>query len=97
MQRTRAAGQTLTVGELREALASLDDNSDVTAHGRYIELALTSAVSLELAPDVSAPDDDDFAVLMAFVYSIATRTVSAAALRKRANELLQEYGYQNVP
>jgi hypothetical protein len=97
MIRMKSAGQSLTVGELREAISHLDDNADVIAHDRRIALALASAVSLELDPDVSAPDDDDFAVLMAFIYSIATRTVSAAALRKRANELLQEYGYQNVP
>jgi hypothetical protein len=94
MVRVKAAGQTLTVGELREALSGLDDNADVIAHDRRIALALTSAVSLELDPDVAARDEDDFDVLMSFVrmadeLTASSNTLSVTTLRKHAREIYE--------
>jgi hypothetical protein len=53
----KAAGRTLTVGELRGVLADLDDNAEVLAHEKLIMCAEAGAASLELDCDVAVEED----------------------------------------
>ena len=83
----------MTVGELREALAGLDDNAEVLAHDRPLRLAITGVAALELDPDVSIYED----ALMAFrdtLESIANGGAGYARLadvRKMAAVILEDF------
>ena len=94
MTAMRAAGQVLTVGELREMLVGLPDSDGVYAHGMPIMRA-------EAGSDVLLDDDADMeekdqalADLLEFVRRLADdKTLNLKAARGLAADLAEEYGH----
>ena len=89
--RFRAAGQTLSVGELREALAPLDEHAAVyLSDGAPLVVADNGTMALGL--EMGAADRDDMLeALSAFVIEIGDGDIKGAQIRKRAIELTTEY------
>jgi hypothetical protein len=87
----KAAGRTLTVGELREALAGLDDNVPVTTSGRVPALEVeTRSTEVEIGNQADAA-----AVLevIEWVIGVADGEYSSAtAAREAAAALLERTG-----
>ena len=87
----KAAGRTLTVGELREALAGLDDNVPVTALGDCQPVLAARPEPGGLFLDVM--DQDGIAEVVEWVIAVAGGDYSSAtSAREAAEELLQRTG-----
>lgn len=93
MMTVKAAGLTLAVGELREALAGMDDNAAVTAHDRPVMIAVSSVADLELDPDVELDVDAlaEFRDLLERIANGGAGATRLADVRKEAARLLADY------
>jgi len=99
--RLRAAGRTLTLGELRLALEDCssplfgwDENAPVTVNGCYIEVADGSPSGMEFQSG-QALDAEELGETLAeahdLIRQIADGDLKGVAIRKRCAELLDEH------
>lgn len=88
--RVKAAGRSLTVGELREALAGLADNDPVTLDADIgtVLWAEAGAGSLE----IGTGRDDELEALWEFVADAGTGTPTKRELVTAAQTLEKEHG-----
>ena len=89
--RIRAAGTSLTVGELREAIDGLADTDQVFAHDRLLGIVETNSTGVELDPDVAAFDTDDLEMIMTSVRRIR-ELARNRQVREIADNLIKEFG-----
>jgi len=89
--RIRAAGISLTVGELREAIDGLADTDQVFAHDRLLSIVETNSTGVELDPDVAALDTDDLEMIMTSVRQIR-ELARNGQVREIADNLIEEFG-----
>lgn len=91
--RVKAAGQHLTVGELREVLAGLADNDPVTLETDIgtVLWAEAGAGSLEIGTDVG-DSVDELEALWEFVADAGTGTPTKRELVTAAQTLEKSYG-----
>lgn len=89
--RIRAAGISLTVGELRMAIDGLADTDQVFAHDRLLSAVETCSAGVELDPDVAAFDTDDLEMIMTSVRQIRELTRNGQ-VREIADNLIEEFG-----
>jgi hypothetical protein len=87
----KAAGRCLTVGELREAIARLDERTPVAAHDHELHEVVAGATLVEIDPEVSIDDEcwNELAELRKFVLDVAA---GLTAVRSYARNLVDEYG-----
>lgn len=86
----KAAGRTLGVGELREALTWLDDNAEVIAHGTLLMRAEAGMCTLELDGGIET-DHDALDAFRDLLERIAAGGMKLAEARKLAAELISDY------
>jgi len=91
--RVKAAGRSLTVGELREALAGLADNDWVSLETDIgtVLWAEAGAGTLEIGTDVES-QDDELEALWEFVADAGTGTPTKRELVRDARALEKSYG-----
>lgn len=89
--RMRAAGVSLTVGELRKAIDGLADTDQVFAHDRLLGVVETNSTGVELDPDVAAFDTDDLEMIMTSVRQIR-ELARNRRVREIADNLIEEFG-----
>lgn len=87
MRHVTAAGRSLTVRELREALTGLSGDTLVYAHGTTVTTAEACPTALDLDESL------DLDGLLEFVRDVAHRTESPT-LRKRALEIVGWWGVE---
>lgn len=93
--RIKAAGLSITVGDLREAIKDLSDNDQVYAHDRLLGVVeVTGIGSVELDPDVAAFDAEDLRYILEALHRITDtgpEKLKIGQIRELAQELIEEF------